>query len=240
MSKALLGGVIGGTIGSIAAALGIIWSIMDNKFINDTKNFSIQLTGYLNYLIGTPPYSPFFYFPIPPLIYPSGSSFYIFSLLLVIFLIVTGILIGSGFYGTYKIGGGIMGGVGLISSLVGMTLGALFIIMGNRILGYTPSSILFGDGVIFLIPLSIPNSNIFGIGFLIMALTFVLVGSASISVRELTQMPSSSSAAGILSIVGAVFFVTGYLWYVLLIIGFVLTFVAFILWAVVFYSSRNM
>lgn len=240
MSKALLSGTVGGITGAITAAVGIIWILTGNTFINDTKNFSAQLTFYLNYLIGAPFGLPFVSSPIPPLIYPSGSSFYIFSFLLVIFLIGTGILIGIGFYGTYKIGGGAMGVVGLVFSIIGMTLGALFIIMGNLISGYTPNLIPALDAVIILIPFPIPNSNIFGIGFLIMALTFILLGSASISMREMTQMPSASLAAGILSIIGAVFFVIGILWYMVQIIGFGLIFVSFILWAIVFYSSRSM
>jgi hypothetical protein len=239
MSKALLSGAFGGIIGTITAVVGIIWIITGNTFINDTENFSIQLTAYLNYLIGAPLGLPFIISPIPPLIYPSDSSFYIFSFLLVVFLIVTGILIGIGFYGTYKIGGGTMGVVGLVFSIIGMTLGALFIIMGNLVLGYTPNLVPFADGAFYLIPLPIPNSNIFGIGFLIMALAFILIGSASISVREMTQRPSVSLVAGVLSMIGAVFFVIGFFWYVLQIIGFGLIFVAFILWAVVFYSYRN-
>ncbi|MEM2144138.1 MAG: hypothetical protein QW279_02165, partial [Candidatus Jordarchaeaceae archaeon] len=74
------------------------------------------------------------------------------------------------------------------------------------------------------------------------------------SVREMTEKPSFSNA-GVLSIIGALFFIIGSLiwpitlviglgptliWPITLAIGFALIFVAFILWTVVFYSSRNL
>lgn len=238
---AFLTGTVGGIMGTIASFVGIIWAIIWNTFKRDIEIYAYQLSGYINYLFYDP--SMMFYrppFPYPPLIYPSGSSFYIFSSLLVVFLIMTGVLLSVGFYGTYKIGGGGMSLVGLIFSLIGMSLGALFIVLGNLIVEYTPSVVPVSDFFIILISLPIPNSNIFGIGFLTMALTFIILGVTSISVRYIIESPSVSLAAGIISIVGAVFFIIGFFWYVLQIIGFGLVFIVFILWAAVFYSSRNL
>jgi hypothetical protein len=192
----------------------------------------------------------------PPLYSPSWFSFGVSSFILAILLIVTGILIGIGFYGLHTEGGGAMSVVGLISSVVGFTLGALLIIIGNLTTGYTYAGIFLELSIVPVLPVLIPNFSFIGLGFVVLGFTLVLIGSASISasVRDMTESPSVCSAAGIISIVGALAFFFGSFMFgsagvisglntsggYVLGFGLIFIFVAFILWAVVFYSFRNM
>jgi hypothetical protein len=251
---ALLTGTAGGIIGTITAAIGIIWILILNTFLTEIHDYLVQLGVYLTSLIPT----GFSYsYPLMLPFYPSASLFGVSSFILVIFLIMTGILIGIGFYGTYKIGGGAMGVVGFIFGIIGITAGALLIIMGNLTTGYMKAPLFMGEIINYFFPISTPNFLVIFTGFIIMGVAFILLGSASMSVREVTQKYSTSYAAGVLSIVGAVVFIIGGLmqpiiliigggegglidWPIILTIGFGLILVAFILWAVVFYSSRNM
>nr|MDO8079479.1 hypothetical protein [Candidatus Freyarchaeota archaeon] len=105
---ALLTGTAGGTIGSIAAGLGVIWSII-------FMTFAVELWNYMQYLATS--YTPLIIFFIP---YPPSSVLFSSLLLMVsLLLIVAGVLSGVGFYGVYKIGGGAMGMVGLIFAIAG-------------------------------------------------------------------------------------------------------------------------
>ncbi len=109
-----------------------------------------------------------------------------------------------------------MGLVGLIFSSIGITLGALLIIIGNLTTEYTEYMWVQTCVPIFFIwpiPVSSPNFPATWIGFAVMGLALILLGSASIAVREMTGNPSASLAAGILSIIGAGFFITGFLIY---------------------------
>lgn len=234
---ALLTGVTGGIVGSITSGIGIIWIFILNTFLAQINDYLVQWTYYL-----TPILVPWMYGfagSPPPLYSPSWFLFSASSAVLAIFLIVTAILIGIGFYGIYKIGGGSMSLVGFFFSIVGITLGALLIIMGNLIPGYMYANVLMELAAVPVLPVTTPNFPLIYIGFAVLGLTFILLGSASIAVREMTGNPSASSAAGILNIVGAVFFIIGFIWYIILIVGFGLILVAFILWTVVFYSSRE-
>ena len=229
MSKeALLTGTAGGIIGAITAVMGIIWSIIYVRFYMDFTNY-LSIVSSLSIFLG-----PFAF--VIQTYQASEQTLLWFSLLLAIFLIVTGILIGVGFYGTYKIGGGAMGVVGLIFGIIGGTSGALFIILGNLL---TTTLFIPMPIIPFILPITMPNYPIMWIGFMVLGVTFILLGSASITVREMTMNASASQAAGILSIIGGSLFLVGALIFGgILLIGFILIFVAFILWTVVFYTSR--
>nr|MDO8081071.1 hypothetical protein [Candidatus Freyarchaeota archaeon] len=242
--RALLTGVVGGIIGAITAALGVIWSLVYKG------SFPIPVYGGI---LSVPLYAGFVLIPFLIVFepYAYGSLFGIFSFVLAIFLIVTCILICVGFYGTHKIGGGAMGKAGLIFSILGITSGALLILIGYLTptfetklytwLGLTEASPSWTFYLAFK-----PNWLMFGTGLIALCITFILLGVASISVREVTEKPSALYAAGILSILGAVAFIIGGIVGIIVsnitiaFIGFGLIFVAFILWTVVFYSSRNL
>ncbi len=232
---ALQTGAVGGIIGALTSFVGILWSII--YFV-----FASELVNYISNMIFSILIGPLILLANP---YPaSGSLFSILSFILAILILLTGILIGIGFYGTYKIGGGAMGVVGLIFGIIGGALGDLFIMLGNLlpIKDYFPilTSITPPLGI-FVIPITYPHFLIIWIGFMILGVAFILLGSASITVREMTMHPSASSAAGILSIIGGAVFLAGVFFFIfLIIIGFILIFAASIIWTVVFYSSREM
>lgn len=243
--RALLVGTAGGVVGVLTATMGITWSFILDTFLTEINNYLSRLSLYLASQFGPlfAPWPQLYGLPIPYPIpfFPSASLFGLSSFVLSIFLIATGILIGVGFYGTYKIGGGAMGLVGLVFGIIGVPSGALFIIMGNLTTGYTAPYITIGEYSYPNLPVYEPNFPVIWIGFVILGISVLLLSSASISVREMTEKPSAFYIAGILSIMGAIVFITGWLiWPVIMIIGFGLIFIAFILWACVFYSSRNL
>ena len=263
----LLTGTAGGIIGAITTAFGIAWIFILNTFQTEISYYVTEWGYYLTSLLGTYTWDgvPVSYsiYPIP--YFPSASLFGVSSFILTVFLIVTGILIGVGFYGMYKIGGGEMGVVGLVFGVMGVTVGALLIIMANLATAYEQALLTVGAGeaafVVPVIPVPTPNYSLIWIGFLILGFAFIVLGSVSISVREMTEKPSVSLAAGILSIMTAVVLILFNLIGLIPvqtvialgavesnisagiffggIIGFWPILVAFILWAVVFYSSRN-
>jgi len=233
---ALLTGTAGGIIGTITAGIGVIWCIIDILLyaaLMTYINFAIQFYefGFIFLLMHN--YLGYYLLMILMVAATPTSSlalFFVFSLLLGVLLIVSCILTGVGFYGVYKAGGGAMGVVGLIFGIIGGVLGGLLILLGNMLM--TPVTIGASE----------PNYLFIWIGFIILALAFILMGTASIVVRDATANSSASVAAGILSIIGACLFfpyILGILGDIMALIGFGLIFVAFILWAVVFYSSRN-
>jgi hypothetical protein len=240
---AFLTGAVGGIIGSIAAGLGIIWSMV-------FMIFAVEFRNYIQYLLAS--YTPLIIFFIP---YPS-SSFLFSSLLLMVslLLIVAGVLSGVGFYGVYKVGGGAMGMVGLIFAIVGSVLGVLFIITGvlTQAYYYAPVLYLFSYPpyyLFYIYEVPTPNYLFIWIGFIILTVTFIVLGAASIAVRGETANSSASVAAGIVGIIGACFLVpfglimflpaVPWLAGVFTLIGFASIMVTFILWAVVFFSSRE-
>nr|MDO8081409.1 hypothetical protein [Candidatus Freyarchaeota archaeon] len=228
---ALLTGTAGGIIGTITAAIGIIWSIIDVQLIITLFRYSTPL--YLSDAFLYNNLSIILTFAAAPSTSP--LLFFVFSLVLGILLIVSCVLTGVGFYGLYQAGGDAMGVVGLIFGIVGGAAGGTLIILGNTILSSAPLS-----GTSFLF--STPNYSVIWKGMIMLAVTFILLGSASIVVRGTTTRSGTSVAAGILSIIGACLFFLFFLGdfgSIIALVGFGLIFVAFILWAVVFYSSRN-
>ncbi|WXG39687.1 MAG: hypothetical protein WED07_02445 [Candidatus Freyarchaeum deiterrae] len=257
--RALLTGTAGGITGAITAAIGVVWGFVLPQFYNEIHIFAVDVSYYTTYLFNQP--TQLWYEHVYPFIFlspylPSASLFGALSFVLSILLIATSILIGVGFLGTYKIGGGAMGVIGLILSVLGITSGALLIIMGNLTTGYTAAWMMMGESSYPLFPILIPNFSVIWIGFLVLGFTFFLLGWTGISVRKATAKPAASAVAGVLSIINALVFIGAillisrfsYVDYsalvvfpiVGLIIGFGAMLVAFILWAWVFYSSRNL
>jgi hypothetical protein len=252
----LLTGTAGGVMGAIMALLGMTWSIITILLIGET-NQNIIVASLLAYNV--------------PLLQPLISTsmllwFSVFSLILAIFLIVSGILTGVGFYGLHTAGGGPMGVVGLILSIVGSSAGAAFIILGSILFSpiYIPSyystSTSTGTSTMFsFFPVIVPAFLIVWIGVLILTGTFIVLGVASIAVRRVTNRTGLAATSGILSIVGGAFLFlytlfaigtssVGYLSLIggtamagifFTLIGFVLLFIAFLMWAIVFYSSST-
>ena len=196
---ALLTGVAGGIIGTIAAVTGIIW-------------FIVWFFVPPEYIIV--PY--FFLVPVGP-----SPLLIAVSVIFVALLVVACILTGIGFYGMYTAGGGAMGIVGLIFGIIGgAAFGILFLI--GTFLPY--------DSFSYYTPLLIWG----WIGLIILGVSFIIMGSASIVVREYSIHSGTAVAAGILSIIGGSCLIL----YLASIIGFVLLFVAFLLWAIVFYGTE--
>nr|MDO8076785.1 hypothetical protein [Candidatus Freyarchaeota archaeon] len=224
--------------------MGIIWVILVDAFLTEIHTYLGQLTHFFMILIPLSwyysyPYHGYPYPIVPPL--PHAFLFGVSSVILSILLVATGILIGFGFYGTYETGGGAVGLRGLTLVTIGITLGALLITVGTLTKGY-----MYADVVVELtsnpfLPVPTPNFPVIWMGFIVLGFTFIQLGSASISVREMTQKPSASNAAGILSILGAItFLIGGFIWPVILVVGFILILVASILWTAVFYLSKEL
>jgi hypothetical protein len=229
----MLTGTVGGVMGAIASVIGVTWSILNVSFLTDSVIYS-YLTLFQFKL--THAFTVGF---IPPS--SSYLLFNIFSIILAIFLIVTGILIGVGFYGFHSSGEGVMGVVYLIFSIIGNVIGALLIFLGiiyaNTVYIYNFTS---PPGLPPISYTLLPNYVSIWIGMMVLAVTLILLGSASINVRKKTAHSSTAAAAGSLSIIGACFFfpyILGILGGILLLIGFSLVFLTFILWTAVFYSS---
>nr|MDO8080409.1 hypothetical protein [Candidatus Freyarchaeota archaeon] len=196
---ALLTGMAGGIIGTIASVVGIIWSIS-------------SMVAAVEF--------HFFFFTLSPLL--------IFStILFVALLIVSCILTGVGFYGMYTVGGGGMGVVGLIFGIIGGIIAAILILIG--LITY-PSGTIIAD--------SYYSWSILWnwIGFIILGISFIIMGSASIAVRECTPHSGTAVAAGVLSIIGGSTFIIYMIFFAW--IGLILIFVAFLLWAIVFYTTE--
>ena len=194
---------------------------------------------------------------------PGHASLLVFSFVLAVLLIVSLVLSGVGFYGVYRRGGGGAGVLALIAAITGGTLGATLTTLGN-ILQQTEYVIvvnyfLFPFPVLY--PVREPNYLFVWVGMLVVAVTFILLGSASIAVRASTATPSVALAAGILSIIGACllplyglsmvghetihpplflsFPLVNVAGGIFALFAFTLILVAFVLWTVVFYSSRE-
>jgi hypothetical protein len=227
---AFLTGIFGGIIGSVTAGIGIIWGISSVLLINELNTTFVAI------------------YPVPQ----NEPLFILLSILLAILLVVSGVLTGVGFYGMYQTGGGAMGVVGLISGIIGSSLGAFFIFLGNIITGtkyvFNIDFILYGFTssppplFIMISTMVVPQFFFIGVGVIIIAITFIMFGATSIAARKTTTRPSVSIATGILSVIGGCFllpYILGVLGGILAQIGFGLLFIAFVLWAVVFYSSKQ-
>ncbi len=244
---ALLTGAAGGILGSITGITGVLWIIVNINFAVDIYNYS-EMLGLFSQLYGL--------WALAMIPYPSsGFLFSTLTLLLAIFIIVSCILLGAGFYGTYQAGGGVMGVVGLIFGIIGGSAGGLFILLGNfitsaKLVPLFVVPIFEGFEGIIPYPVFTPNTPIIWLGLMVLTVSFILLGVSSIVVREITANSSASMAAGILSIIGACFLVLYVLMQfefpplailagILTLVGFILIFVAFVIWAVVFATSRD-
>jgi hypothetical protein len=68
------------------------------------------------------------------------------------------------------------------------------------------------------------------IGILILLVSFIIIGAASIALREVTANSGAATAAGILSIIGGILLIG--------LLGYPLLFVSFLLWAIVFHGAE--
>lgn len=128
----------------------------------------------------------------------------VISIIFMSLLLVACVLTGIGFYGLYTLGGSSMGVVALIFGIIS---GSAFLVLGLIA--------LFTNAIIFA-----------WIGMLILLVSFIIIGVASIVLRDFTTHPGTALAAGILSIIGGI------------LLGFAFLFVAFLLWAIVFYTAE--
>jgi hypothetical protein len=129
----------------------------------------------LTYLFA--PSYPFLFIPTGP-----TDLQIVISLIFLSLFLVACILTGIGFYGLYKLGGSSMGIVALIFSII---CGSSFLVLG-------------------LLSLFVTTTLLAWIGMLIILVSFIIIGVASIVLREITENPGVMMAAGILSIIGAV------------------------------------
>ena len=217
----------------------MIWSIVNTLFLQDFSFYVLYLQ--------TDVLLVYFYvvFPMFGVEYPpSGFYLTVFSFVLAVLLIVSLVLSGVGFYGVYRRGGGGAGVLALIAAITGGTLGATLTTLGNITGNHSiiPCFCSNGGTYFFNLPVYVgPNYLFVWVGMLVVAVTFILLGSASIAVRASTATPSVALKAGIISIIGACFLgfpPIPWLWFFWL-LAFTLMLVAFVLWTVVFYSSRE-
>jgi hypothetical protein len=249
----LLIGGIGGIIVALAGFTGIIWSITDMSYVSEISSaISLFTTGILPIglilLYGS---LPLFFNPsaiilgviFSQALTPSAGLWNSLSLILALLLLVGAILIGVGFLGMYRAGGGAMGVVGLAFGIIGGVAGSLFLFLGSTATITTPLVVIG----YFTVSITTPLYLLIFIGFAILGVSLILIGVTSIVVREITEYSAAAVAAGILSIVGGCFLFPYILDYALLsvfggifaLIGFVLILAASVILSVVFFASRN-
>ncbi|MFB0562699.1 MAG: hypothetical protein ACETWM_15970 [Candidatus Lokiarchaeia archaeon] len=246
MSKgALLTGTAGGIIGTITMFIGIIWAIVYPLYYMDLFNYGYGMESMSSYT----GWLAIFVTPYPSYI---ETLFTILTIMLVMLLIVTAILVGIGFYGTYTIGGGAMGAAALIMSIIGTTIAGIIVFLGSTI--FKETNIAYGHAfpypwstveeflATFYVPISVPGSLMIWLGCIFLGVTFIVLGAGSIVVRHATSSTSAGMAGGILSIIAGSLLILSYdgIMLFLGVLGFVLLFVAMILWSVFFFSSRYM
>lgn len=109
---ALLTGTAGGIIGTLPSGIGIVWSITNIQLYLEMQS-RINLYNLLSLMDMLATFYDFyggssfiyFLFILQPMSYPPTPFLllsFIFSLIVSILLIVSGILTGVGFYGVYK------------------------------------------------------------------------------------------------------------------------------------------
>lgn len=255
----LLAGTAGGIVGAITVVVGIVWSI---------AYIELVMVDVLVY--GVPVYYDYYWSALPALMiyylpYPFSniwsSLFLEFSIILALLFFATGILTRIGFKGMSKSEGVEMG----VFGSAGLNLGALTLLMGSMTQSIEVYSQLlpsFSDPFMnyFVLLISAPNWFLIKFGFLILGLSFIILGSASWYMRKDTAHVLASAATGVLSIIGAILLIIGslisptlvtrlyqetenILWLtgpVLTIVGFIIIFAALIIWTVVFYTSRDL
>ncbi|MFB0561138.1 MAG: hypothetical protein ACETWM_07975 [Candidatus Lokiarchaeia archaeon] len=243
--RAFLAGTVGGIIGAITAVIGMMWSVMTifkpNPF--DIIPAYASYTTIAHYLMWAVIQSDWLF------------NFFVLSIIFSIFLMVSGVLLGAGFFGFYSVTNDEQAVAGPIVSLLGFAFVAFFIILGfmQPIIELKTWVYRGHYAMPILEPLTqtiviTPNYFFFSIGILALFITLIALGVISIAMRDTTMVPTVSSSSGIISIIGALFLVpyflllTSYFAVIGIISGFIgliLLLVAFILWTVVFFNSRN-
>nr|MDO8080084.1 hypothetical protein [Candidatus Freyarchaeota archaeon] len=96
--------------------------------------------------------------------------------------------------------------MGLVFGSIGITLGALLIIIGNLATVYMAVKIPVEMTLATVFEIPRPNFLVIWTGFMIMGFIFIPLGSANIDARYLTNTPSASNASRISSVIGAIIF----------------------------------
>ncbi|MFB0559989.1 MAG: hypothetical protein ACETWM_01970 [Candidatus Lokiarchaeia archaeon] len=240
--RRLLTGIAGGIIGAITAVIGIVWSVLYFIFLNGTI---YPITLYESDLIGGSFYFDIYFVPYPS--YDSGFSlFLVFSIIICTLLIVTSLLTSVGFSGLYEVGAGKGGVYTLIVGNAGIFSAALLILIATltTTVEVQAQSVSFGAIWIDLLIAITQNWFYFKLGFFVLAVALIILGSASLYIRNMITNPALPTAAGIVSPLGAFFLIIGALVFtmifgaILVLVGFIILTFFFIAWTVVFYSSR--
>ena len=206
---ALLAGTAGGIMGTVTVVVAFIWSLSYEFFSKPVPLFIFH--------------GNFWYSG------PSMATIF-FTIIFVVLLVVSCILTGVGFYGTYKVSGSAIGIIGLISGIIGGIAAGIPFLIGS----FTASDFYLTIGW-QLYPYYSTSSLWNGTGFIILGVSFVIMGCASIVVHKYVMHSRTAVAAGILSIIGGITLIFVFTW-----IGLALMFmfVAFLLWAIVFYTIK--
>ncbi|MEM2145682.1 MAG: hypothetical protein QW279_09995 [Candidatus Jordarchaeaceae archaeon] len=167
-------------------------------------------------------------------IYAKSNLFLVFNLASIISIIfaVGGIMTGYGFYKLYKEYQSLMSLISAISLVVGFGLIAVIIPLGTfPQTTISPWTYLFYYHFSQIIPLTeFTLGRAVEVSLVVSALTivvtYILLGTTMIVVREKTPKPELMLSAGILSIIGGILFLGG--------VGIILIFVAYILLALEF------
>ncbi|MEX2722862.1 MAG: nitrous oxide reductase family maturation protein NosD [Candidatus Freyarchaeota archaeon] len=242
---AFLTGAAGGIMGALTAVGGTVWVIKVYNLLSEINIYLAQLSYYTWILAPWMAFQSYLYHGEPimalPFFYSSVPLFLELSFMMCVFLIVTSVLVAIGFLGTYDIGVGAANITGSVLGSIGIISGALLIIVGNLTVGYKYASAPMEMASVPFLPVPTLNFQIMWVGFTVLGLAFIVLGSAGYSIRDMTNSPDACQAAGILCIIGAIFFIIGgYVWPLILIIGFAPVLLAFILWSRVFYSSKEL
>ncbi|MEM1763962.1 MAG: hypothetical protein QXX87_00875 [Candidatus Jordarchaeales archaeon] len=234
-------GAVGGAIGAMAAATGIAWTTTTNTLLTETNTylccFEMFLLESLNSPIFRIPSIEYEYYSLIVPVYPSFWSFCVLSAVLFALLTAASMLICVGFHG-YR-AGELVGLKRIAFAIGGAALGGLLILTGALTTGYMYARAIRGEYMIFTVPVPAPNLSLAWLGFVVLGLSAILLGSVSISTREWTTRPFMAGAVGVLSIISGVVFLFSYIWHLVLFISFALMLTASILWIISFLSSKK-
>jgi hypothetical protein len=236
LSKAFTTGLVGGIIGAITAGTGIVWSIIYYLLIIDKLNYMNYL--YIAVILKTPPIQST----------QADILLHIITIIFAVLLIVTGVLIGIGYYGYYSAEGQKIGLVALVTGIIGPLAAGILLILGTMVIRTVQLIARSTTDFSFFWLIYFPGLAAW-IGLVFLAATFIIFGSTSIITRKSSPKPGIATVAGILSLIGGslIIFMDEYS-YIFLYgnltiffgpLGFGLLFISMILWTIMFYSTRK-
>nr|MDO8076090.1 hypothetical protein [Candidatus Freyarchaeota archaeon] len=209
MQKGLLHtGTIGGIIGVVTAATGIVWGyLLLTHFVELSAN--VSSTSFMAVYLLSYGYGSLSGILASSLI-PYPSSWILLLLSTVLFsmlLVINGILIGLGFYDVAQGGRGLLGAVCLGACIIGSLLAGALLVLGVAIKTTTTiGGYVLGAAVqTILIPISFPNVVFILEGLVALGVSLLIVGITSLSIRKTVDRTESALAGGILCILGGVF-----------------------------------